>query len=94
VTDLGKVTVREGGVPAVQEAFSSVRSDAEQVVDDAGSQYRTQTDGLTADVQAVQTAIEQALAGPTPATLSAVVGSIGALVDDVSALADDVSSTC
>jgi hypothetical protein len=43
-------------------------------------------------VSALRTAIDQALAGPTTARLSAVGGAIGSLVDDVSSLADDVSS--
>jgi hypothetical protein len=45
-------------------------------------------------VTAVQTAIDQAQAGPTRATLSAVVDSIGALADDVTTFAGDVSPTC
>jgi hypothetical protein len=94
VADLEDVRVREDGVAALQGAFSSVRSDVEQVVEDAQSEFSAQTDGLTADVSEIQTAIDQARAGPTDATLSAVVGSIESLVDDVAALADDVSSTC
>jgi hypothetical protein len=45
-------------------------------------------------VAAVQTAVGQAEASPTRATLDAVAASIRTLADDVTALAGDVSSTC
>ena len=94
VTALKAVPVVDEGVDAVKGAFSTVQSDVAQVVEDAQSQYSAQADGLTADVSAVQTAIDQAQAGPTRATLGAVADSIGSLADDVMAFAADVSSTC
>ena len=94
VAALQDVPVTADGLAAIRASFASVKSDVTQVVDDAQAQYRAQTDGLTADVSAIGAAVDQAQAGPTAATLTAVVGSIGALVDDVAALANDVSSTC
>jgi hypothetical protein len=94
MSDLKAVPVVDQGVDALQGAFASVRSDVSQVVDDAQAQYSAQADTLTAGVTAVQTAIDQAQAGPTRATLSAVVDSIGALADDVTTFAGDVSPTC
>jgi hypothetical protein len=94
MSDLKAVPVVDQGVDALQGAFASVRSDVSQVVDDAQAQHSAQADTLTAGVTAVQTAIDQAQAGPTRATLSAVVDSIGALADDVTTFAGDVSSTC
>jgi hypothetical protein len=94
VAELRDAPLVQEGVSALQSAFASVRPDVAQVVQDAQSQYAAQTEGPTADVAAVQTAVGQAEASPPRATLDAVVGSIGALADDVAALADDVSSTC
>jgi hypothetical protein len=82
VAELRDVPVVQEGVSALQSAFASVRPDVAQVVQDAQSQYAAQTEGPTADVAAVQTAVGQAEASPTRATLDAVVGSIGALADD------------
>jgi len=94
VAALRAVPVVQEGVSAVEGAFATVRSDVAQVVQDAQAQYATQTAGLTADVTAVQTAVSQAQATPSRATLEAVAGSIRTLSDDVTAFAGDVSSTC
>jgi hypothetical protein len=94
VAALRAVPVVQEGVSAVEGAFATVRSDVTQVVQDAQSQYATQTAGLTADIAAVQTAVSQAQATPSGATLDAVAGSIRTLSDDVTAFAGDVSSTC
>jgi hypothetical protein len=94
VAALKDVPVVQEGVSAVEGPFATVRSDVAQVVQDAQSQYATQTAGLTADVTAVQTAVSQAQATPSRATLDAVAGSIRTLSDDVTAFAGDVASTC
>jgi hypothetical protein len=94
VAALRAVPVVQEGVSAVEGAFATVRSDVAQVVQDAQAQYATQTAGLTADVTAVQTAVSQAQATPSRATLEAVAGSIRTLSDDVTAFAGDVASTC
>jgi predicted YcjX-like family ATPase len=94
VAALRAVPVVQEGVSAVEGAFATVRSDVAQVVQDAQSQYATQTAGLTADVAAVQTAVSQAQATASGATLDAVAGSIRTLSDDVTAFAGDVASTC
>jgi hypothetical protein len=94
VAALKDVPVVQEGVSAVEGPFATVRSDVAQVVQDAQSQYATQTAGLTADVTAVQTAVSQAQAAPSRATLEAVAGSIRTLSDDVTAFAGDVASTC
>jgi hypothetical protein len=94
VADLQDVPVAQQGVGALQDAFAAVRSDVTQVVQDAQSEYRSQSEGLTADVAAVQTAVGLAQADPTGATVKAVVDSIKVLADDVGALAGDISSTC
>ena len=94
VAALRAVPVVQEGVNAVEGAFATVRSDVAQVVQDAQSQYATQTAGLTADVTAVQTAVNQAQATPSRANLEAVAGSIRTLSDDVTAFAGDVASTC
>jgi hypothetical protein len=88
------VPVAQQGIGALQGAFAAVRSDVTQVVQDAQSEYRPQSEELTADVAAVQTAVGLAQADPTGATVNAVVDSIKVLADDVAALAGDISSTC
>jgi predicted NAD/FAD-binding protein len=94
VAALRAVPVVQEGVSAVEGALAKVRSDVTRVVQDAQSQYAPQIAGLTADVAAVQTAVSQAQATPSGATLNAVAGSIRTLSDDVTAFAGDVSSTC
>jgi predicted lipoprotein len=94
VAALKAVPVVQDGVSADGDAFATVQSDVSQVVQDAQSQYATQTEALTADVTAVQTAVSQAQVDTSRATLEAVASSIGTLADDVTSLAGDVSSTC
>ena len=54
----------DGGIDAVQTAFATVQSDAAQVVDDAKDEYADQSDQLSADVSAVQTALGTAASQP------------------------------
>jgi hypothetical protein len=94
MTDLGDVQVVENGTAALQEAVASVKSDLQNVVDDATSEFGTQVDGLQAGFDAVQEATTTAADAPSADTLGAVKSSIRALADDVHMFADDVASTC
>jgi hypothetical protein len=94
MSDLGDVQVVENGTAALEDAVASVRSDLQDVVDDATSQYATQVDGLQASFDALEDAAQSALATPSAATLSAVGASVTTLRNDVTAFADDIASTC
>jgi hypothetical protein len=94
MSDLGDVQVVQNGTAALEDAVASVRSDLQDVVDDATSQYATQVDGLQASFDALEDAAQSALATPSAATLSAVGASVTTLRNDVTAFADDIASTC
>lgn len=94
VAALAKVPVAEGGIDAVRTAFTTVQSDAAQVVDDAKDEYADQSDKLGTDVSAVQSALGAAAGNPSAATLQAVGGAISTLASDVTSFAGDVGSTC
>ncbi len=91
---LTKTPLTEGGIAALQTAFTTVQADAAQVVDDAQDEYADQSDQLSADVSAVQGALGDAVANPGAATLQAVGSSIRTLTSDVTSFASDVGSTC
>ena len=94
MTDLRNVEVVENGTAALEDAVASVRSDLQDVVDDAGSEYGDEVDGLQAGFDAVEDATSAAVEAPSAETLNAVTTSIRALGDDVTGFADDVASTC
>jgi hypothetical protein len=94
VADLRDVQVVENGTAAAKDAVASVRAALDDVVQDAGSQYATQVDGLQASFDTVQAAVDSAVATPSTTTLSAVSASVSALASAVSDFADDVASTC
>jgi hypothetical protein len=94
VADLGDVQIVENGTAALRDAIASVKSDLQRVVDDAGSQYATQVDGLQSGFDALQTAAGAAVNAPSADTLNTVTSSVRALAADVSTFADDVASTC
>jgi hypothetical protein len=94
VTDLGDVQVTENGMASLKDAVASVKSDLQQVVDDASSQYATQVGQLQTGFDAVQAAAGTALAAPSAATVTAVVSSIKTLGTDVTSFVDEVASTC
>jgi hypothetical protein len=94
VAALARTPVTDGGIAALQTAFTTVQADANQVVDDARDQYAGQSDQLSADVSAVQSALGDAAGSPSAATLRAVGTAISSLAGDVTAFAADVGSTC
>jgi hypothetical protein len=94
VSALADVPIREGGVPAVQAAFTTVQQNAGQVVDDAQDQFASQADQLSTNVSAVQSALSDATSTPSAATLQAVGRSISTLTAGVTSFADDVGSGC
>jgi hypothetical protein len=65
MTDLGDMLVVENGTAACEEAVASVKSDLQDVVDDATSEFGTQIDGLQTDLDAVQEATTAALDAPS-----------------------------
>jgi hypothetical protein len=94
VSALADVPVRDGGVDAVQAAFTAVQADVGQVVDDGRDQYSAQADALSTDASAVQGALSDAASTPSAATLQAVGTTIATLARDVASFAGDVGSTC
>jgi hypothetical protein len=94
VSALADVPVRDGGIAAVQAAFTKVQDDAGQLVDEAQDQHGSQTDRLSTDVSAVQSALADAGSAPSAASLQVVGTTIATLVDDLGAMADDVGATC
>lgn len=91
---LQDVDVVQEGTGALDEAWTTVRSDWAQLADDARAQHADQVDGVQADVDAVQSAVETAQATPSSETLGAVASAVGVLLQDAGALVDEVSSTC
>jgi hypothetical protein len=94
VSALADVPVRDGGIAAVQAAFTEVQDDAGQLVDAAQDQHGSQADRLSTDVSAVQSALADAGSAPLAASLQVVGTTIATLVNDLAAMADDVGSTC
>jgi hypothetical protein len=94
MADLRDVQVVENGTAAAEDAVASVRTALDDVVQDAGSQYASQVDGLQASFESLQAAVGSAVATPSTATLSAVTASVTALANDVTGFADDIASTC
>ena len=86
--------LQQGGIGAVQAAFTAVREDAEQVIDDARDEYAGQADQLKTDLSAVQSALDDATSSPTSATLQSLGTAIGTLTGDVTSFVGDVGSTC
>jgi hypothetical protein len=91
---LARAPLAEGGIDALRTAFTTVQADAAQVVDDARAEYADQSDQLSTDVSAVQSALGTAAGDPSAATLKAVGGAISTLASDVTSFAGDVASTC
>ena len=95
VADLQSVPVVQQGVAALESAFATVRSDVAQVVDDGKAQFRSQTEGLSTDLAAVQTAVSAATSTPDRCLPERRRHARSAPWWTTStALADDVSSTC
>ena len=86
--------LQQGGIGAVQAAFTAVREDAKQVIDDARDEYAGQADRLGTDLSAVQRALDDATSSPTSATLQSLGSAISTLMGDVTSFVGDVGSTC
>ena len=91
---LQDVKVVEDGTDALNEAWTTVRSDWAQLADDARGQYAEQVDGVQADADTVQAAVDQARAAPSAQTLGSAASAVALFLQDAGALVDQVRSTC
>jgi hypothetical protein len=91
---LQDVKVVEDGTDALDEAWTTVRSDWAQLADDARGQYAEQVDGVQADADTVQAAVDQARAAPSAQTLGSAASAVALFLQDAGALVDQVRSTC
>jgi hypothetical protein len=91
---LQDVQVVQDGTDALDEAWTTVRSDWSQLADDARNQYAEQVDGVQADADTVQAAVDQARAAPSAQTLGNAASAVTVFLQDAGALVDEVRSTC
>ena len=91
---LQDVKVVEDGTDALDEAWTTVRGDWSQLADDARDQYAEQVDGVQADADTVQAAVDQARATPSAQTLGSAASAVAIFLQDAGALVDQVRSTC
>ncbi len=86
--------VAQDGTTALQDAFSAVRDDVQQVADEARDQFTPQVGDVEAAVRGVGDALTSLAGGPSAAGVTAVRSAVATLTDDVGVLLDDVGSTC
>jgi hypothetical protein len=95
VAHLKDVDVRSSGdIPALQSALGQVRTDVGQLAQTAKGQFTAQVDQVQANIAAVRTALDAAVASPANRTPGAVTSSVDTLVHDADALADKVRQGC
>jgi hypothetical protein len=94
VDALKNVQLSTDGLPALQGALESVKTDTQRVVDAGKAQYQVQVTRLQADAKALQVAVDAAKAAPSAATLAAVRTAISTAGDDMRSVADDLGSHC
>ncbi len=70
------------------------QDDWAQLADDARGQYAEQVDGVQADADAVQAAVDTAQADPSAQTLGNAAAAVAVFLQDAGALVDEVRSTC
>jgi hypothetical protein len=94
VDGLNNVQLSTAGLPALQDALESVKTDTQRVVDAGKTQYQVQVARLQADAKALQVAFEAAKAAPSAATLAAVRTALSTAGEDIRTVADDLGSRC
>jgi hypothetical protein len=91
---LGDVQVVQQGTDALDQAWTTVQDDWARFADDARAQHADEVDGVQADADAVQAAVETARADPGAGTLGALASEVQTFLKDAGALVDEVRATC
>jgi hypothetical protein len=91
---LGDVQVTQEGTSALENAWTTVQDDWAQLADDARERYAGQVGSVQTAADAVQAAMDTALADPSAQALRGAAAAIGVFVQEAGALTDEVGSTC
>ncbi len=91
---LPNTDVLKNGVSALQTAFTKVQNDATAVVNNAKSDFPSETTALTSSVDALSTTVKQAAANPSPTLLLSVPAQVSALVSAANGFKSATSSKC
>lgn len=94
VKAIPNVSVVKNGTSSLKAAVSQVQSDATTVVNEAKSQFATQTSALKTAVNALSTSVQQMASSPTAAQLKALPSQISAVTTATKKLVDSTSPTC
>jgi hypothetical protein len=91
---LGDVQVVQQGTDALDQAWTTVQDDWARFADDARAQHADEVDGVQADADAVQAAVDTARADPGAGTLGTLASEVQTFLKDAGALVDEVRATC
>jgi hypothetical protein len=94
VQDLLNVNISENGLGALSSSLGQVRTDLEQLVADAKTEFQPQIDMVTASVDQLSSSLSAATADPSATSLATVGTAARSLGDAVRALGDAVAETC
>ncbi|HKC27382.1 MAG TPA: hypothetical protein VKB75_05175 [Jatrophihabitans sp.] len=94
VSQVTDVQSGENGLSALQSNLPAVKSDLNQVLDDAKSQYSNQTAQIRTDLTSLQSAVDVAQNSHSATDISGAVTAAKTLGGSVRQLADAAKSTC
>lgn len=94
VAALKKVDVGKGGLAKVRTDLGRIRSDLQQVVDDARGEFSRGVKDVRDDLTGLDKAVGAAITSPSAATKAAVGSALSTLIKTADQLVDDVRSTC
>jgi phage-related protein len=91
---LPSTDVIKNGTSALQSAFSKVQDNATAVVDDAKSDFPTETTAVKNSVDALSNTVKQVSSSPSAATIAQLPGEVSAVVTAVQSFTSAASSKC
>ncbi|QNN52821.1 hypothetical protein [Nocardioides mesophilus] len=94
IQDLQNIDIGQGGLAQLQKQLEAIRSDLQQLADDASDQYSSEVAAIRDAVDALGASLTAAVSTPSAATLTAVRDDVKALGSSVARLGDAVSGTC
>jgi len=90
----GPRAIKQNGTNSLDSALAKVKTNATAVVDDAKSQFTSQTRALDSAVGALSTSVSQLSSPPTGAQLQALRPQISAVVTAARELKDSAAPRC
>ena len=94
VKAIPNVSVIKNGTSSLKAAVAQVQTNATTVVNEAKTQFATQTSALKTSVDTLSTSVQQLASTPTAAQLKALPGQISAMSTATKSLVDSTSPTC